>query len=105
VSVGVDRVHRMAILPEQRPPLVAGLGGTEFLRWYWLKQELVDFARRLGVRATGGKETLTARIAAQLDGRDFTELPSSRPVGQPQLAGSLVELTVIPQGQRCSQTV
>jgi len=95
----------MTFSPEGRPPLVASLGGTEFLRWYWLKEELVEFARQLGVRATGGKETLTARIAAQLDGRAFPEPPPSRLGGQPHLAGSLAASTVIPQGQRCSQTV
>ncbi len=98
-------VLRMSISPDERPPLTATLGGTELLRWYWLKQELVEFARLLGVRATGGKETLTARIAAHLDGRAFTEPPSSRPGGRAQLKGPLTASTAIPQGQRCSQVV
>src|SRR5660398_122341 len=48
VSAGVDMVLRMSISPDERPPLTATLGGTEFLRWYWLKRELVEFARLLG---------------------------------------------------------
>ena len=40
---------------------------------YWLKEELSEFARQLGIRATGGKELLTRRIAAKLDGISFAE--------------------------------
>lgn len=87
-----------------RPPLDPDLSAAEFTRWYWLKDELADFARLLGVRATGSKELLTARIVAKLDGREFTE-PASRRSGSRQLAGALSTSTVIPAGQRCSQVV
>ncbi len=95
----------MPITPGDRPPLTATLGGAEFLRWYWLKAELVEFARLLGVRATGSKETLAARIAAHLDGRAFTEPPSSKLRSYPQLAHPLGASTLVPHGQRCSQVV
>lgn len=88
-----------------RPDLVPGLSSEEFQRWYWLKTELVDFARTLGIRASGGKELLTARIAASLDGRDFAEPAPIRSSGRRQLAGELSATTVIPAGQRCSQVV
>jgi len=91
-------------LPERsaRPGLTPGLTGAEFLRWYWVKDELVGFARDLGVRATGSKDVLTRRIAAALDGVAFEEPPSRRVSGA-QLAGELRASTVIPPGQRCSQ--
>nr|WP_269452099.1 SAP domain-containing protein [Tessaracoccus coleopterorum] len=57
------------------------------MRWYWVKDELVVFARALGVRTTGSKDLLTGRIAAALDGVTFEE-PSSRRVTGSQLAGS-----------------
>ena len=88
-----------------RPDLVPGLSSEEFQRWYWLKTELVDFARTLGIRASGGKELLTARIAASLDGRDFAEPAPIRSSGPRQLVGELSAATVIPAGQRCSQVV
>ena len=95
----------MSSSPVDRPPLTPTLGGNEFLRWYWVKQELVEFARLLSLRVTGGKETLVARIAAHLDGRAFTEPPSARLGGRPQLTGPLVASTIVPEGQRCSQVI
>jgi SAP domain-containing new25 len=59
-------------LPLQRPALTRALPSPEFLRWYWLKTELVVACRTLGVSPTGSKPELTARIAAALDGRDAT---------------------------------
>lgn len=81
------------------------LTGAELLRWYWLKDELADFARRLGVRATGGKELLTRRIAAKLDDVPFAEPQRPAQAGRNQLVGPLTASTVIPAGQRCSQLV
>lgn len=89
----------------QRPPLDRTLSGSELLRWYWLKDELTSFARALGVRTTGSKDILAARIAAQLDGATFEEPHRSKPVAAAQLKGRLTATTVIPRGQRCSQPV
>ncbi|WP_336991461.1 DUF6434 domain-containing protein [Leucobacter sp. VD1] len=88
-----------------RPALTPGLSGAELRRWYWLKDELSDFARSLGIRTTGGKDLLTERIAARLDGRKFVEPSQPRRSGGRQLAGTLTPETLIPVGQRCSQTV
>lgn len=90
---------------ERRPPLRPGLSGAELLRWYWLKDELADFARSLGVRAVGGKSVLTERLAAHLDGQPFVEPEPRRAAGGRQLAGTPTAATVIPAGQRCSQVV
>lgn len=90
---------------ENRPSLTADLTSAELLRWYWLKEELAEFARRLGVRATGSKELLTRRIAATLDGVPFDEPPTPARAGKAQLVGPLTLQTVIPRGQRCSQVV
>lgn len=88
-----------------RPDLGAGLAEVEFLRWYWLKDELAAFARERGLRATGSKDQLTARIAASLGGRVFVE-PAARPrPSGRQLSGPLTAGTVIPAGQRSSQVV
>ena len=87
-----------------RPPLTRGLTGAELQQWYWLKEELADFARALGIRSTGGKAVLTERIAAHLDGRPYREVPARAPQ-TPQLVAPLRASTVIPVGQRCSQVV
>lgn len=88
-----------------RPDLTADLGEAEFVRWYWSKDELASFARQLGIRATGGKEVLTARIAATLAGREFVEPVAQSRVAEAQLSGVLSAATVIPVGQRSSQVV
>lgn len=90
---------------ENRPSLTPQLAGTELLRWYWLKDELSEFARQLNIRATGGKELLTRRIAAKLDGISFAEPKPARGASRSQLSGPLTLTTVIPKGQRCSQVV
>lgn len=90
---------------EIRPSLTSALTGAELLRWYWLKDELADFARQLGIRATGSKTLLTQRIAAHLDGTAFTEPTTTRASPVAQLAAPLTPATVIPRGQRCSQVV
>jgi SAP domain-containing new25/Domain of unknown function (DUF6434) len=89
----------------QRPVLSRELTGAELLRWYWSKDELAGFARSVGARTTGGKELLTRRLAAVLDGVPFDEPVQKRPGGSTQLSGTLSSSTLIPRGQRCSQLV
>ncbi|SLM92840.1 hypothetical protein FM105_03360 [Brevibacterium yomogidense] len=95
----------MDVTDEKRPRLTESLTGAELMRWYWLKDELADFARRLGISPTGGKELLTQRIAAKLDNTPFSEPQRTRRTGRTQLTGQLTVATVIPVGQRCSQVV
>lgn len=90
----------------RRPALSPALSGAELARWYWLKDELVELARTLGVRTSGGKELLTRRLVAALDGAPFDEpAPARATAGSRQLSGPLTESTVVPPGQRCSQVV
>lgn len=89
----------------ERPKLSEHLDAREFLRWYWLKSELLAFARSLGIRSGGSKELLTRRIAATLDGHPFAEPEQTKPHAARQLSGALDATTVIPKGQRCSAVV
>jgi SAP domain-containing new25/Domain of unknown function (DUF6434) len=87
-----------------RPQLGPQLTGTELRRWYWLRSELADFARSIGVSAAGGKTELTDRLAAALDDQPLPAASPATPVGR-QLTGSLTDDTVIPPGQRSSQAL
>ena len=73
----------------------------EFRRWYWLREELVAFARVLGVSPAGSKRELADRIADALAGRPIRRVTTAR-TGV-QLEGPLTESTVIPVGQRSTQ--
>ena len=91
--------------PLLRPRLTPRLTGAELQRWYWLKDELIDFARSLGLRTNGGKDLLTARIVAHLEGVVEREPVTTRSPAGKQLQPPLFADTVIPPGQRCSQVV
>ncbi len=91
--------------PEQRPALTPQMSGVELRRWYWLRSELADLARRVGVSAAGSKAELTDRLAAALDGHPLPPTAPRRPAAAGQLDGVLSMNTVIPVGQRCSQVL
>lgn len=86
-----------------RPALTQPLSGGEFAHWYWQKADLMVFARELGIRTTGSKNTLTARNVAALEGDHFTEPELGNTSSGPQLSGVLTPSTVIPAGLRCSR--
>ena len=50
-----------------RPELNNVLDGKTFLKWYWLKEELVSFCKANDLPAAGSKTELTERIAHFLD--------------------------------------
>jgi hypothetical protein len=60
-------------MASERPELSPSLEAAEFRRWYWLKPELVEFAKQEGMSTTGDKPTLANRIALFLDRADPVE--------------------------------
>lgn len=57
----------MARKQENRPEISKIATGAELKRWYWLKSELVEHAKTIKVRTTGGKFEILERIAHYLD--------------------------------------
>lgn len=51
----------------ERPNLDKNMDSKTFRNFYYLKEELVDFCRKNGLPATGGKIEITERIAHFLD--------------------------------------
>jgi hypothetical protein len=100
---GILRCVTQSTPGQRRPPMTSALSAAELQRWYWLKTELVGLARALGVSPGGGKQELTARLAAALDGRPAPTPLVRSPAAARQLEGPLTPETVIPRGQRCSQ--
>ncbi|WP_420860882.1 DUF6434 domain-containing protein [Algirhabdus cladophorae] len=50
-----------------RPAIETLTTGDDLRQWYWLKAELVDYAKILGVKTTDGKFTILERICHTLD--------------------------------------
>lgn len=57
---------------ENRPNLDRNLDGATFCSYYYLKKELVEFCKKEGLQATGGKLELISRIAKFLDTKEKT---------------------------------
>jgi SAP domain-containing new25/Domain of unknown function (DUF6434) len=90
-------------MPSVRPPLSRSLTGAEFRRWYWLKSELLVFARAEGLALSGDKPTLANRIVGLLDGLAVgPSSSSSRPVSR-RLPEPLTFDTVLGPNQASSQ--
>ncbi len=87
-----------------RPVLSPALPAAQLRRWYWTLAELNGLARELGVPRGGGKQALTERLAAVLEG-ESPPAPVRRSGGGRQLQRPLTTATVIPEGQRCSQAL
>lgn len=63
-----------------RPELNNVLDGKTFLKWYWLKEELVGFCKANDIPATGSKTELTERIACFLDTGKVLEVTNAKRV-------------------------
>ena len=69
-SARVDRQDGVTVTPLSRPPLPAGLAVEEFDARDWRKDELIAFARTLGVPVWGKKPALAARVRRKLLARN-----------------------------------
>lgn len=69
-----DANHRNPDHPagsRSRPALTPDLSATEFGRWHWWKDELVDFCRNQGLAVSGTKSMLIDRISDHLTDQTF----------------------------------
>ena len=62
----------------ERPILDKSLDSRTFRSFYFLKEELVDFCRKNGLPATGGKIEMTDRIAHFLDTGEIVSVSKGR---------------------------
>lgn len=89
----------------ERPPLNGQLSPDDFLSFYWLKEELLQFLRGQGLSTAGSKQELTARISQYLKtGTNPAENRSARkPARQANMPDVFTRQSVIAPGWRCSQ--
>lgn len=83
--------------------------GEELKQWYWLKQELVAFARHLGISAAGSKFEILERLANALDNvHAQSKILTTKPTPQSRFnwaTEALTVETVITDSYRNSQNV
>ena len=85
-----------------RPALSADLPAETFEDWYWLRSELTAFCRAEGLRATGSKGELAARVSAYLRTGTRCDRSAPRP-RRARMPERFDEATVVGEGWRCSQ--
>lgn len=70
---------------DQRPDLTPSISRDDFLKYYWLKEELLRFCRAQGLPTWGAKEELTHRIDHFLTNGETIQ--SSRPAHKKRRIG------------------
>lgn len=90
----------------KRPLLIPTMSEKDFRNYYWLKVELTQFCKELGLSTLGGKEEISQRIAYFL--KNGMKLKSSKAVSQPKINSynqSLSLSTIVSKSFTCSRIV
>lgn len=86
-----------------RPELTRTISSTEFQSYYYLKEELIAFAKLHQLPTSGSKEALTRRIAYFLDTGELLYEPNTKKSKQTQTIKELHEDSIIEENIVCSQ--
>ena len=92
----------------ERPDIADCPDAATFRQWYYLKEELISFARNAGVKTTGGKFEIADRIAYFLDHGEPPEEknPKKRVVAKYDWhSAELTDQTVITDSYKNSQNM
>ena len=63
----------------RRPPIESVKSGAQLKDWYWLKTEVMNYARMLRLPVTGAKFEIIDRIADHLDGKTISNPAPRKP--------------------------
>lgn len=66
----------------ERPPLTKLISLTDFNDFYWLKEELVDFCKTIGINTSGGKFEVAKKIQLYLLTGEITQKAIKNPSQQ-----------------------
>lgn len=88
-----------------RPLLTKAISVTDFLNYYWLKEELQQFCRAHGLSTTGSKIEITERISVFLQTGEIVKPSRKRSAKNSEMNTDLSLKTVIVEGHTCSQHV
>lgn len=65
---------------DNRPNLNRGISINDFLEFYWLKEELIEFCRAEGLKTTGGKIDISLRIENYLNTGQMELIPLNKKI-------------------------
>ena len=85
----------------ERPELTTNTKADAFKKYYYLKEELVQFCRENGLPASGSKQELTERIAHFLETGKVLSSPAKKKAAA--AVGDITESTVIEANIVCSE--
>lgn len=88
-----------------RPNLNLKLHSKEFVRHYWLKDELLDFCRKVGLSTQGGKIDLSNRIELFLSTGERQTPKNIHRNTKAKMPDSFSRATIITDGFRCTQAL
>jgi hypothetical protein len=86
-----------------RPTLKQVGSAQQFLRWYWLKEELYEYCKSNALPTSGSKPELAQRIVAHLSGAPIP--PVKRSVRAGAMPTTFELSTVIGHGWRCNPSL
>ena len=69
---------------EGKPKLAEGMSVDDFVDYYWFKDDLIKFAKKLGLDTRGYKPELSARIERRLRGKPDRRASQSQNPGGPR---------------------
>lgn len=87
-----------------RPTQITGLSSDDFIAYYWLKKELVQFCRANNLATSGSKQQLTERIKHFLDTGERLR-PEKKRSRTGQMPNTFMRETIIGENWRCSQSL
>lgn len=91
---------------KSRPQIETIRDGAELRRWYWLKEELIDFCRKNELHTTGRKIDLVERIVEFLASGKRMKLPAKKTKSKFDWGKTELTLsTIITDNYRNSQNV
>ncbi len=80
---------------KKRPDLNKGISIKDFKDFYWLKSELMNFCREIGVSSSGGKIEITNRISEYLKTGKITKSATNKKPKLPKATQPITKETVI----------
>jgi SAP domain-containing new25/Domain of unknown function (DUF6434) len=93
-------------VPPNRPPLTPRTSVEEFRRHYWYLADLAHFCRENGLKASGQKHELVARVETFLmtgNREDPTQAREARPSARATRGESITPDTIVTEDYKCDE--